>query len=1453
MLFFLCHPSLLDAQNNLIPNTQDCSATRPPFAFNIQKKWTTTTGNKIFTDCTPIAGDIDGDGKTEIFAAGNSNGSAGYGNIIYIFDGNTGSSVGSISVANVGYWAWTGTSFLIYRDKSTGKGRVFVSADNGIISLFQVSSNPGVRPITFTLLWSKTGFTGHNSPVISDLDGDGNPEFIAGKRIFDHNGNLKATMAYGGQITSWDPVYLPIVGDVDNDEKPEIIVGTNVYKYNGSTISLYASCPGISNQEGSNMIADVNQDGNVDVIFHSWSGGYSNSNGFIRVWTPKTGALLGIVATGLSGQRSIPFVADIDGVITNGKKYPEICYNTASNLYAYRYTGSGFALKWTKSHSDASGATILTLYDFNNDGVFELIYRDQTNLQIFNGSGSTPVSVYTTAAGSETASELPIVVDATGDGSADIVVTGGAANNWAGEIMLFEGGASKWISCPNVWNQQFYSNLHVNVDLTIPTKVKPVNLTFTRPDYSTVQLYNGGPLQALYVSEETYLPVDLSPDVYVVSGNITFNSSSSVTLTVTFGNQGLVTATANTPIRYYKNAIASANIIGNATLGVDLSPGQTTTITKTFTGLSPMPTQFYVRILDDGTNFPASGAYSDCNLTNNTKSFGTLELHKTVNSLNSCIDGTSIFNIELINNTNLSQSPQTFNNIILTDSLGSGWNYISSTAIDGSLGAYNSSTRKIKWTVPSIAPGATAKLTILAKSTVAAAIRNTVWVESVNGTTLGKEVIEAYVIVNSALAPAAASISPANPTICSGSSVILTASVSGKSSYQWYKNNEEISGATQRTYTATTSGNYTVTYFEEPCVSQMSAAVTVAIKTQATAAIVNVNGTTSICSGNTTVLTANNTGSVTNPVYKWYDSQTNLNSFYSGVSYTTPTLTETTKYYVGVEGDNYCVNTANNRKEVIVTVNAKPSLNSSNISKVDVACNGGSTGSITVNVSGVNQYSMNDGSTWQTGSNFSSLAAGTYQIKVKTANNCESETVPVIISEPAAALTATSLVTDLSCNGGVNDGEIVITASGGTSPYQYSIDSGSTYGASATFNNLSIGAYGIRVKDANGCVAGEGQTAHVSQPLQLYIPTPVATTPATCNGGNNGSITVSNVTGGTQPYEYSFDDGATYGSNNTKTGLSAGVYYIRIKDAHNCVSSSVTATVAEPSVLLLPSNVSAAIACPNLPATITINNTVTSVYYDIYDTLTGGTSKKRGTGNGSNIDIDMGIVPETTTFYIETVFGGCTSVSRVPITVIVRETTLNYPDIRIQVCPDIANVNLSKYIDTVDLVSLNWTASSGAIVIDANTGIISSTPSTTGVYTLKYKASSHCVASKERKVYLHVVNDKKIFAPRDTVAICWKYAEALRINQLFGIEATGVWSTSPFMMSYLYLSPSSSPYAGALIFNGKAAYEYGTLPTITYHGEAARQIEFYYTIPAGNCLGNKVYKIVIVLTPNIVK
>jgi hypothetical protein len=70
-----------------------------------------------------------------------------------------------------------------------------------------------------------------------------------------------------------------------------------------------------------------------------------------------------------------------------------------------------------------------------------------------------------------------------------------------------------------------------------------------------------------------------------------------------------------------------------------------------------------------------------------------------------------------------------------------------------------------------------------------------------------------------------------------------------------------------------------------------------------------------------------------------------------------------------------------------------------------------------------------------------------------------------------------------------------------------------------------------------------------------------AVTDVSCNGGSDGSIDISGVTGAT----YSWDNGAT---TEAISGLSAGTYTLNAWDAYGC-ADSITVTVAEPSVISL--------------------------------------------------------------------------------------------------------------------------------------------------------------------------------------------------------------------------------------------------------------------------------------------
>jgi hypothetical protein len=202
----------------------------------------------------------------------------------------------------------------------------------------------------------------------------------------------------------------------------------------------------------------------------------------------------------------------------------------------------------------------------------------------------------------------------------------------------------------------------------------------------------------------------------------------------------------------------------------------------------------------------------------------------------------------------------------------------------------------------------------------------------------------------------------------------------------------------------------------------------------------------------------------------------------------------------------------------------------------------------------------------------------------------------------------------------------------------------------------------------------------------------------------------------------------------------------------------------------------------------------------------------------------------------------------------VKVSQMSYPDIRVRVCPDAGDISLAKYIDTVDnITDIQWAHQISGIPVSSPEGIISTGNLTfSRVHTLTYTVTSRCVSEQKRKVYLEVLKDGSMRPLKDTVAICYINAEAVQINQLFGIEAGGTWSYP----STAYITESTSPtYSGAVVMNGKGIYEndVSSIPFITYHGVKAKAVKFTYTTDIDGCLKGREYSIVVVLTEDMMK
>jgi endonuclease/exonuclease/phosphatase family metal-dependent hydrolase len=234
-------------------------------------------------------------------------------------------------------------------------------------------------------------------------------------------------------------------------------------------------------------------------------------------------------------------------------------------------------------------------------------------------------------------------------------------------------------------------------------------------------------------------------------------------------------------------------------------------------------------------------------------------------------------------------------------------------------------------------------------------------------------------------------------------------------------------------------------------------------------------------------------------------------------------------------------------------------------SQANETCNGQSIGSITVTASGGSgsgyTYSDNNGSSFQSGNLFSSLAAGSYTVVVKDGSGSSSTGQVVTITQPTAVTFSTGHANE-TCNG-QSAGSITVSASGGSgSGYTYS--DGGSFQSSNLFTNLAAGSYTVVVKDGNGC-SSTGQVVTITQPTAVTFTTSQFN--ETCNGQSIGSITVTASGGSGSGYTYSDNNGSSFQSGNLFSGLAASSYTIVVKDGNGCSSTGQVVTIAQPSAV----------------------------------------------------------------------------------------------------------------------------------------------------------------------------------------------------------------------------------------------------------------------------------------------
>lgn len=383
----------------------------------------------------------------------------------------------------------------------------------------------------------------------ADFNGDGFPEVYAGSDIFDAatlrwlcsgpaDGNKGESYrgSAPGVVNSHRCYYaMSLAADVLGDATQELICGNTIYDVNitsrtnpalnAITVNKTITPPSGYTPDGHVSLADFDLDGKCEVLVtRNNTDDHTMGTVYFYAYKPSSGQII-FQKTVQCLCTGYPLIGNIDD-----DPHPEIVFLEKQEswqpmyIYCWRYTTpTGLTTVWQHQHDDLSGQTGITLFDFNQDDIMELVYRDSENLRIINGSGKShitgndtirPYNIYARMMAAGTGCEYPIVADVNGDGSAEIVVSG-MLDQYAnlpgvGGLHMF-GNPGKWAPARPVWNQYMYHVTNVNEDLTIPTYCFDKATVFTGSDGTIRRPYNNFLQQAGYITPqgEPYNPGDV--------------------------------------------------------------------------------------------------------------------------------------------------------------------------------------------------------------------------------------------------------------------------------------------------------------------------------------------------------------------------------------------------------------------------------------------------------------------------------------------------------------------------------------------------------------------------------------------------------------------------------------------------------------------------------------------------------------------------------------------------------------------------------------------------------------------------------------------------------------------------------------------------------------------------------------------------------------------------------
>ncbi|MCB0479420.1 MAG: SprB repeat-containing protein, partial [Crocinitomicaceae bacterium] len=394
-------------------------------------------------------------------------------------------------------------------------------------------------------------------------------------------------------------------------------------------------------------------------------------------------------------------------------------------------------------------------------------------------------------------------------------------------------------------------------------------------------------------------------------------------------------------------------------------------------------------------------------------------------------------------------------------------------------------------------------------------------------------------------------VNPPNPNFtvsgnqCQGGSLTFTNTGTAGISYTWTFENGTPATATGSSVSGVTFSNVGSNDVElltsgGSCADSITIPITIYANP-----IVNATVTNPACNGGSATVSA----SATNTSGYNYNWPPGLGA---GSSHT---VTSSGTYLVTVTDLNGCQDTMS--VQVVIPTDITASITGTNLN-----CNGDANATATVTATGGTgglsyNWSPAPGSGQGTAS-VGGLTAQTYTVTITDGNSC-TETANWTPTQPTPISLSIS-GTNVSCQGGAN-ATATVSATGGAGSYSYNWSPAPGGGqGTASVTGLTAQTYTVTVTDGSGCQQSISYTP--TQPVALTGGI-VSQSNVTCNGGNNGTVTVSG-SNGTPTYSYNIGSGNQ--ASGTFNGLSAGNYTVTITDNNNC-TTTVPVTITQPTAL----------------------------------------------------------------------------------------------------------------------------------------------------------------------------------------------------------------------------------------------------------------------------------------------